>query len=118
MARYRALAPLYVRKLIEAGEVFDSDLPPGRNWEPMDAEARAAVAKFRGENAKVLQIADRIDPKPRDPAAIEIPEDWRELSGQKRRALAMRLGAQTTVTAKDADSFIEAELERREQKVA
>ena len=118
MARYRALGPLYLRKLVVAGEEFDSDLPPGRNWEPLDDEARAAVEKYRGANAKVLSIAEKLDPKPRDPAAIVIPTDWREASGQKRRALAMRLGAQSNVTVADANSFIEAELERRGQKAA
>jgi hypothetical protein len=64
MPRYRALGPLYLRKLVEPGEEFESDLPPGRNWEPLDDEARAAVAKYRTENAKVLSIADRRSKSP------------------------------------------------------
>ena len=116
MARYRALAPLFLRRLIEAGEEFDSELQPGRNWEPLDDEARAAVEKYRGAKAGILEIAERRDPKPRDAKTIAIPADWQDLSGQKRRALAMRLGAQANVTANDANSFIEAELERRGQK--
>jgi hypothetical protein len=118
MPRYRALGPLYLRRLIVAGEEFESELPPGRNWEPLDDEAREAVAKYRTDNAKVLSIADRLDPPKRDSAAVEIPADWKSLSGPKRRALAMKCGAQSNVREKDADSFIEAELDRRGQKVA
>lgn len=116
MPRYRALNPLFIRRLIAAGEEFESDLPPGRNWEPMDDEARAEVAKYQGKNAKVLKIAEQIDPRPRDMAAVDIPAGWHDASGQKRRALAMQLGAQGTVKVIEADSFIEAELARRSQK--
>jgi hypothetical protein len=118
MPRYRALGPLYLRKLIAPGEEFDSDLQPGRNWEPLDDEARAAVEKYRGQNAEVIEIADRIDPRLADKATVDIPADWRELSGPKRRGLAKRLGAQANVKEADANSFIEAELERRGQKAA
>jgi hypothetical protein len=118
MPRYRALARLYVRKLITAGEEFESDLPPGRNWEPLDDEARAAVEHFRETNGKVLEIADRLNPSPRAPAAVEIPDDWRTLSGPKRRFLAQKLGAQSNVKEADANSYIESELERRAHKIA
>lgn len=118
MARYRALAPLYLRSLIRAGEEFDSELPPGRNWEPLDDEARAAVDKFNAERGNIHQLADRLDPKPHRNDAIAVPQDWRSLSGPKRRALAKRLGAQTNVTEADANSFIEAEIERRGQKAS
>ena len=118
MPRYRALGPLFLRKLIAPGEEFESDLPPGRNWEPMDDEARTAVEQFRATNGKVLEIADRLNPRARDPAAVDIPADWRELSGPKRRFLAQKLGAQSNVREADANSYIEAELERRANKVA
>lgn len=118
MARYRALAPLFVRQLVAAGEEFESELPPGRNWEPLDDEARAAVEEYRTKNATVLSIAEKLDPNPRAPAAVDIPADWPGLSGPKRRALAKKLGAQANVTEADANSFIEAELERRGQKAA
>jgi hypothetical protein len=118
MARYRALGKLYVRKLIEPGEEFESDLPPGRNWEPLDDQAREAVEKFRADNGKVLAIADRLNPMPTATAAVVIPDDWRSLSGPKRRFLAQKLGAQSNVKDSDANSFIEAELERRAHRVA
>lgn len=118
MPRYRALGPLYLRRLVVAGEEFESDLPPGRNWEPLDDEARAAVAQYRAKQGRVLNIADRLDPKRPDYAAVEIPADWATQSGPKRRALAKRLGAQANVTDADANSYVTAELERRGQKAA
>jgi len=118
MAKYRALGPLFLRRLVETGEEFESDLQPGRNWHPLDDEAKAAVDKYRGANGKVLAIAERLDPKAREPAAVEIPADWGGLSGPKRRSLAQKLGAQSNVKEANANSFIEAELERRGQKAA
>jgi hypothetical protein len=118
MPRYRALGKLYVRRLIDPGEEFESDLPPSRNWEPLDDAARAAVKQYRATNGKVLAISDRLNPSPPAPAAIDIPEDWRSLSGSKRRFLAQKLGAQSNVRETDANSFIESELERRANRVA
>jgi hypothetical protein len=118
MPRYRALGPLYLRRLIVAGEEFESELPPGRNWEPLDEEARAAVAKYRSENAKVLSVANRIEPVVPASVTVLIPDDWRDLSAQKRRWLAQKLGAQSNVKAADANTYIEAEIERRKQKAA
>lgn len=118
MARYRALGPIYLRKLIDAGQVFESELTPGRNWEPLDEEAKAAVAAYREKRGTVLDLAEKRDPKPRDFAAVDIPQDWATMTGAKRRGLAMRLGAPGTVKKDDANSFIVAELERRAQKAA
>ena len=118
MPRYRALGKLYLRRLVEPGEEFESDLPPGRNWEPLDDAAREAVEKYRADNGKVLAIADRLNPAPRATITVDIPTDWRSLSGPKLRALAQKLGAQSNVKVSDASSYIEAELERRGQKVA
>lgn len=118
MPRYRALGKLYLRKLIEPGEEFESDLPPGRNWEPLDDEAREAVDHFRATSGKVLEIADRLNPTRPPPSSVDIPEDWRSLSGPKRRFLAQKLGAQTNVKEADANSYIESELERRANRVA
>lgn len=118
MPRYRALGPLYLRRLIVAGEEFESDLPPGRNWQPLDAEAEAAVEQYRAEKGQVLEIADRLNPRVTDKQAVEIPAEWQGLSWPKRRVLAMQLGAQSNVKSADANSFITAELERRAQKSA
>lgn len=118
MPRYRALGPVFVRTLKVAGEEFESDLQPGRNWEPLDDEAKAAVEKYRASQGKVLSIYNKIDPPTRDNGGVEIQQDWRALSGPKRRGLAKRLGAQANVTEADANSYIEAELERRSQKTS
>lgn len=116
MARYRARGPLFLRRLVATGEEFESDLQPGRNWEPLDDEARAAVERFKADNGKVLVIADRIEPARQDRGAVEIPENWDNLTKAKRRGLAMKLGAQSNVSAENADSFIKAEIERRSTK--
>jgi hypothetical protein len=108
MARYRARALLLVDRLIEPGEEFSSALPPGRNWEPLDDEARAAVETFRTENAKVLSIVERIEAD-----AVKIPENWEHRSVAQRRGLAQRLGAMKDVTIEEAEAVIRAEIERR-----
>lgn len=118
MAKYRALGSLYLRKLIKAGEEFESDLQPSRNWDPLDDEARAAVDKYKAERGKLLSIQDKLDPRPADKSAVEIPKNWKHLAIEKRRAIALQLGAQSNVNKDDADSFIEAEVERRGQKAA
>jgi hypothetical protein len=118
MPHYRALGPLYLRRLIVPGEEFESDLPPGRNWLPLDNNAKAAVEKYRAERGAILKISDRLDPVVVNKDAVEIPNDWQELSAQKRRWLAMKLGAQSNVKAADADTYIQAELERRAQRAA
>jgi hypothetical protein len=113
MPRYRARAPLYIQRLIQAGEEFDSDLIPGRNWEPLDDEARAAVEQYRQKNGAVLSIVEKVDPLPARAAAVDIPDDWKDGTAAMRRGLAKRLGAQSTVTADDANTYIKAELDRR-----
>lgn len=96
MARYRAKAQLYVgTRLIEVGELFNSDLEPGSQWEPVD------------ENGKPIVPGG-------DPGAIDIPDGWRDLAPEKRINLARRLGAPVKGTDKAAaDAKIEAELARR-----
>jgi hypothetical protein len=118
MARYKALNLLYIRREVLPGEEFESDLPPGRNWQPLDDEARAAVKRVHGENAAVLKEAAKIDRSLPAPAAVDIPDGWQNLSGQARRFLAMRLGAPSTVKAIEANGFIETELDRRGQRAA
>lgn len=114
-ARYRALAPLYVGKLIHPGEEFSSELPPGRNWSPLNADAERKCAERDATRGKMNAEAAKLDARPPAPGAVEIPEDWSEASKAKRMALARKLGAPSTVKAEEADSFIEAELERRSQ---
>jgi len=52
MAKYRALADLYVRTTarrepvrIRKGEEFQSDDVPGRNWQPLDSAAEEAFER-------------------------------------------------------------------------
>ncbi len=106
MARYRARASLFTDRLISPGEEFTSDSPPGRNWEPLDDEAKAKVVSLR---------------KPREPSGLEpskplmaVPEDWREMSPKKQIALAHKLGAPAKgTTGETARVFIEREIANR-----
>jgi hypothetical protein len=118
MPRYRALRPLFIRTLIVPGEEFESDLPPGRAWEPLDDAAREAVEKHRAGQGKVIDIVERLDPKRAEASTVQIPETWRDLHASARRNIAQRLGAQSNVKVADADTYIEAELARRSNKVA
>lgn len=118
MPRYKAKAALFIaERFIEPGEEFVSDLPPGRNWEALDAAASAACAardKERGElNVKAAAFDRKVDP-----SAVVIPDDWQECHPTKRRAIAQKLGAPGTVNTENADTFIQAELERRAHKAA
>lgn len=96
MARYRAKAQLYVgNRLINPGDLFNSDHEPGSQWEPVD------------ENGKPVAPNG-------DPGAVDIPDGWRDLTPEKRISLARRLGAPVKGTDKAAaDAKIEAELARR-----
>jgi hypothetical protein len=48
-----------------------------------------------------------------DKSQVEIPDGWPYLPADKRRALALRLGADNKVTVTEAEATIEAELARR-----
>lgn len=85
MARYRANNLLFLDRLIMVGEEFDSELTPGRNWEPLDEEAKARKA------------AIQFPPEPKPPGShdmnlVEIPENWRDLKGFDLLNLAKKLG--------------------------
>lgn len=90
MATYRAKAKLFIDRLLQPGEVFKSELPPGLNWEPVDAEAKAKcaeLARLRGGPATEPEA-------PEKPAAPnEVPADWMDLPSAKVIDLARRLGA-------------------------
>lgn len=109
MPRYRAKALLYVDRLISAGEEFASDLPPGLNWEPVDAAAEAAVAQRFPSGAPAAA-----QPGGAAPALAAIPENWRELPTPQILALARRLGAPARGTGrKQAEQHIEREIAQR-----
>lgn len=106
MPRYRAKALIYIDRLIVAGEEFSSDDTPGRNWEPLDAAAKAKVGGL--STVEVPSIL----PPPKALAAV--PDDWREMSGKKIIALATRLGAPAKGTNVEvATGWIERELAQR-----
>jgi hypothetical protein len=87
MPKYRALAMLFIdSRLILAGEDFDSDLAPGKNWHPMDAEAKAKCEQ-RGN------VPDPKIPGEHKTPLVEIPDDWRDLTAFQQIALARKLGA-------------------------
>lgn len=104
MARYRAKTPQFIGVYYyQTGEVFESDLPPGRNWEPLDAKARAAVAKRDG-----LAEATKAEPEHKpDDAEVSIPDDWLEGSKVQVIALAKKLGAPNTSNFTKAVAWIE-----------
>lgn len=106
MARYRAKAGLFTDRLIPPGEEFTSDATPGRNWEPLDDEAKAKVVALR----KVPAPAGIEPAKP----LLAIPDDWSEMSGKKQIALAHKLGAPAKgTTAELARQYIEREIANR-----
>jgi hypothetical protein len=109
MPKYRALGMLFIEsRLIIAGEDFESDLIPGKNWHPMDAAAKAAVEK-RGA------VAEPKLPGEHDTPRVEIPQNWRELNAQQQIALARKLGAPGKGLKRgDAIKRIETELAHRE----
>lgn len=84
-------------------------------------DAESAVARFPNECSMEPWPSDEGEERGADPASISIPSDWRELSGPKRRALAIRLGASRSVKAHEADEMIEAEImsrQPRQQEIA
>ena len=118
MATYKAKSLLFVSRLIQPGEQFTSDQAPGQNWEPVDAEAIAAVAARDAAKAvaspKPHLRENGLAPK----HLVDIPADWKSLHLSTRRALARKLGALPSVKLAEADAMIEQELAARAQKVA
>lgn len=105
MAWYRAKGHLFVDgRLIEPGEEFESELSPGRNWEPLDAA--------EADDGDGDEEFEREEPR-RNVGPVPIPEDWEHMPGFWRRGLAMRLGAPNTIKLVEANDFILAEIERR-----
>lgn len=105
MPRYRAKHPLYLDlRYIEVGEAFESDLDPGKNWEPLDDAARAASAKRFPSGPPVDE--KNIIPGPR----LDLPENWRDLPTPQIIALARKFGAPAKGTgAQAAIAWIERE---------
>jgi hypothetical protein len=58
MAKYRALAQLYVgSRLVGAGESFTSDDVPGAQWEPLDDDGKERYGErhAKPETAKAVE---------------------------------------------------------------
>lgn len=110
MAKYRAKGSLYVGgHLLNPGTEFESDAVPGKNWEPLDDEAKTAHrARFPQPAAPAAP-----DPEPKvveekaDPAQVEIPDGWIDLSKKQVVALSRKLGAPHNNTYTQAVAFIE-----------
>jgi hypothetical protein len=141
MARYRAKANLFVKRLIVEGEAFVSDAVPGKNWEPLDDEAHAAVAARFGKPVPVpkptpeaevvkpaleptteLRATPVAEPAPvAEPMAQEgatLAANWRSLHWTKQVEMAIALIGPFTVPdgktqAMVAREMLEAEETRR-----
>lgn len=87
------------------GEEFESDLPPGRSWRPLNDEALArCVARDEERSALYAEQAGVDVPVP---DAVMIPPDWMELRGEKIVNLARRLGASGKCNVTQAIGHIE-----------
>lgn len=118
MPKYRAKQYLLVdQRLIKPGETFASAQVPGRNWEPLDDDGKAAYGARHGEAKKAEPEAPAVAPMRAKPAAnaapVAIPGDWRDTHHMTRVSLAKQLGAPDNVRVQEADDHIAAEVERR-----
>jgi hypothetical protein len=81
-------------------------------------QAEAASGNATGDAmtpAARLSATARNDP---DPNTVEIPEDWRDLSGNKLKSIAALLSPDAVITKVQAVAVIEAELARRATRAA
>lgn len=70
MALYKAKMQLFVDgRRVRAGQQFESDLKPGTQWEPIDAEAKAACEK--AYPAKTKKAPAEKPAKTEAPAKVE-----------------------------------------------
>ena len=136
MAKYRALHDLFLGNvLVKPGETFTSNAVPGKNWEPLDDEARAAVAARFGKavpkpttEAEVVKgLSPQATPVAEaapaaEPTAVEadarLPANWRSLHWTKQVEMATALAGPFTVPdgktqAAVAREMLEAEELRR-----
>jgi hypothetical protein len=111
MARYRAQAALYMGRgvTIKPGETFTSDATPGRNWQPLDDVAKAAVdAAFPNGKPLVKELG----------VLVPIPDNWAAMHWTQRASIAKQIAGELKVPdgkteAQAADDIIKAELARR-----
>lgn len=74
-------------------------------------DADSAVARFPEEWSH--EPWPGAEDKPADKSQVVIPDDWRSFNPQKRRMLAIKLGAPNNVKVADATQTIEDEVARR-----
>lgn len=120
MATYCAMAKLFIgAQLIAPGEVFESDLPPGRNWKPVDDAARAACKARDKERGQMYAEQNKYEPPTRHALdAIVIPSDWLEKSAKDVITLARRLGAAANCNYAQAIAQIERTIASRNEQAA
>jgi hypothetical protein len=73
MAKYRALAALYVgSRLLSPGDVFASEDVPGTQWQPLDDDGKPIVKPAVKPAAKtVAKAADNPTAKPEEAKAAD-----------------------------------------------
>lgn len=82
----------------------------GRQQFDYSIDAHNAVGRHPNEWAwSPWGAGEKPDPR----LAVELPTDWRDLSTQRRRALAQQLGAPATITASHADEMLSGYEEHR-----
>lgn len=81
---------------------------------PSDLPASARKADPRPVAPAVPETAYLPTAEPRaEQEAVEIPENWRDLSWPQRKSLASRVSDMAIINGDDANAAIELELERR-----
>lgn len=104
-------------------KLFDGKVEPGVSKVIVVGDRPRIVAAYRAAGVEVEEIG--VAPRrgagpPAPPKPVEryfdlteIPEDWRELSWQAKRALAKKLTDVPVINSAQANVAIEAEIERR-----
>lgn len=117
--KYRAIAALFVDgRPIAPDEEFASASVPGRNWEPIDKEAKAAVSAHFASVPEQSAFAKSVLAEPAILGGTEIPVDWRGLHHMTRIKIARALAGAIEVPdgkteTQVADEIIAAEMENR-----
>lgn len=113
MPRYRLHSDCFLGgKYCHQGEEVEFEGPPNDQMEPLDAEGWEKFYDRVDNQGKKVANAKRYAFSLRE-RYIEIPDDWREWSGNKLKHLAMQLGADIKINGPKSIEFIEQELARR-----
>lgn len=100
----------------EPGRDFESDLPPGRSWKALNAEAEVACAKRDEERAAMYAAQAAVDVPVTE--AVPIPPDWLEKRPEQVVNLARRLGASGKCNFAQAVTWIEKTIAARAEQGA